>query len=113
MTPVQQAVDESAVETVPRALFPSLEREVPPHESSQRQQTREKDVGAEVHVMMTVDSIRFVAIETAELVDLGGHDVLERLHEPRIEHDRSEAVASQVPCQLLLAFHESRRTARP
>jgi hypothetical protein len=44
-----------------------------------------------MHVVMAIDSLRSFPIDTLELVELTGDDVLERMREPGVIHYLCEA----------------------
>jgi hypothetical protein len=62
--------------------------------------------------MMAIDSFRLCSIETTELVALGGHDVLEGAHEPRVENDSGKGVTQQVRGEFVLTLLEPSGTVR-
>ena len=75
--PLQHAVYESAVHAVKEALLATLKSKIPPHNDTGRNQLRENYVGAMVHMVMAVDAIRSLAVNSLEFVKLCKHDVLE------------------------------------
>src|SRR5467141_1506506 len=62
--------------------------------------------------MMAIESLRLCSIEMTELVALGGHNVLEGTHQPRVENDSGKGVTQQVRGEFLLTFPEPSRAVR-
>ena len=77
VAPGQHPIDQSAIETVSQTLLTGTERKVSPNNGARGQQSSPNDVRAKVHVMMPVKSLRLSAIETAEFIELRGHNVFE------------------------------------
>lgn len=76
VTPPQPTVHDSAVHAVADSFFAFLKGEVPPHDRTGRDQIAENYVGAKVHMMMSIYSIRFT-VKAPEFVELRRYDVLE------------------------------------
>ena len=96
VAPNQHAVHEPTVCAVEEPFLHRLKGEVSPHEGAGRQQAAEKHIRAEVHVVMAVEAGGIAAVEAAEVVDLGGDDVLERSHERWIEHKLRQPVPAEM-----------------
>ncbi len=82
----KHAVRNQAIEPVSQPLLlTGLEGKVPPYQRSGRQQATEQHVCAEVHVMMAVEAVGVLLVETAVFVELGRYDVLEGPNEPGVK----------------------------
>ena len=73
---------------------------------------RQEYVGAEVHVMMTIQPLWFAPIKTAKLLDLSRYQILKRTGQYRMKDRLREAVPQQVGGDFALAFPEFCGTIR-
>ncbi len=76
----QFLVDYSTVEAVEAALFSRQEREVTARDGARRQESREQHIGAQMHVVMTIDSARRNAVDPTELFKLSSNHVFKGTH---------------------------------
>jgi len=90
VTPSEQAVHNSAIETVAPTLLTRLKGKISPNEQPLRQQLLNQDVGAKVGVMMAIEAIRGLFVKTLELVHLCRNHVLERANEPWMKDNASQ-----------------------
>src|SRR5688572_9197034 len=100
----QQPVHEAAVEAVEQALLAALEREAAPHDRARREQPAEQDVGAQVHVVMSVDSFWRRPVQAIKLIALRSDQISERPREPGMVHRLPETLAEEVARDRALAL---------
>src|SRR5580704_6567165 len=102
----QHAVNLLAIATVYPSFFASSEREVAPYRGSGGQQARQKDVRAEVHMMVPVQAVRRAPIQPGVLIDLRANEILKGAHQRRIENRWSKAIGAEISRCALLVFQQ-------
>jgi hypothetical protein len=107
----QPTIYRPSMEAIPQAFLSPLETEVSPHDRSRWDESLDKHVCAEVHMVMAVDPLRGSPVDAAEFVELGCYEVVERPDKPRVKYNLGKAVPQQIPGDLLLVFKKSYGTA--
>src|SRR5690349_15383083 len=107
--PRQPAVDHPPIEAIQVALLARLEREAPSDDATGGQQALREDVGAQMHVVVAVESNGVRTVKTAELVDLRADDVVEVTRQSGAEDGLREAMPPKISAQDRLTLGEARR----
>lgn len=90
-------------------LFAGFVGEMLPHHAAGRQKASKKNVGGQMHMMMTIEPCRFCTVETMKLIALRGYQVFEGTYKQRMKN-APRPRRSQMSGDVLLALPESSRT---
>jgi hypothetical protein len=107
----EQAVHNSAIETVAPTLLTRLKGKISPNKQTLRQQPLDQNVGAKVGVMMPIETGWTFLVNPAEFVDLGRHNVFKRADEAGMKGGAGKRVPQQIPSDFTLMFKQSSGTA--
>src|ERR1700730_7761877 len=111
MAPGQYVVHNSAIRAVAKTLLTALKRKASPGQSALRQQLCKENVGAQMHVMMTVNPLSGCPIEAIKFLQLGLNHVSKRTGKSGMKDDLGEAGSTQVHCKPSMMFEKFPGTA--
>src|SRR5215813_5154408 len=92
----QRPIDLPAVPAVESTLLAKLEAEIPSGYGPGGKKFPPKHVCAQMHVMVAVDSLRRLPVNSLKFLDLAAHHIFKRTPQPGMEHDLCEPAAAQV-----------------
>ena len=108
MPSCQSPVLPASIKPVQQHFFVATEGEVPANNTAMRQQLLAQYIGAEMHVVMTVNASRWLSVQPLEFFRLRLYDIFEGSCKPRLIKCHCKAMRGQTPRDLLLMVLEAR-----